>query len=95
VSAAVDAADDGTDARNKKTASRRLFELMALSWKVELRGFEPRTSCMPVIRIQPIKGCSHMRPDQPLHSIPRRSHQKRQAPGGATDEARTSPLPDP
>src|ERR1700722_18822886 len=37
----ADAADDGTGARNKKTASRRPFELMALSWEVELRGFEP------------------------------------------------------
>jgi hypothetical protein len=23
------------------------FELMLMSWEVELRGFEPRTSCMP------------------------------------------------
>jgi hypothetical protein len=41
------AAEDGTVAQNKKTASRRLFESITLSWEVELRGFEPRTSCMP------------------------------------------------
>ena len=39
--------DDSIQARNKKAASRRLFEFIALSWEVELRGFEPRTSCMP------------------------------------------------
>ena len=33
--------------RNKKAASRRLFEFIALSWEVELWGFEPQTSCMP------------------------------------------------
>jgi hypothetical protein len=43
----TDAADDGAGARSKKTASRRPFELMAMSWEVELRGFEPRTPCMP------------------------------------------------
>jgi hypothetical protein len=36
--------------RNKKAASRRLFESIALNWEVELRGFEPRTSCMPYTR---------------------------------------------
>ncbi len=41
---------DGTVVRNKKTASRRLFESIALTWGVELRGFEPRTSCMPCKR---------------------------------------------
>ena len=38
---------DRTYARNEKAASRRPFEIYALSSGVELRGFEPRTSCMP------------------------------------------------
>src|ERR1700722_15961344 len=42
-----DAAEDDTGAQKKKTPTRRLFESIALSWEVELRGFEPRTSCMP------------------------------------------------
>jgi hypothetical protein len=33
--------------RIAQTDDLHLFEFMALKWGVELRGFEPRTSCMP------------------------------------------------
>ena len=33
--------------RRSRTPGRRLFEFWALTWIVELWGFEPQTSCMP------------------------------------------------